>query len=129
MKGFSTFHSTVRYVIGLRKGAHGAGEYQLPGGHLEFFEGFEECCAREVEEETGLLIENIWPIAFTNDMFPDDGLHYVTLYFHSDWVSGKPERREPKRCGGWIWRALEDFPDRMFVGTLHVRDILLAQKL
>lgn len=32
--------------------------YQLPGGHLENGESFEECLVREVYEETGIEIEN-----------------------------------------------------------------------
>lgn len=31
-----------------RKGAHGGGEYALPGGHLEHGESFEQCSKREV---------------------------------------------------------------------------------
>lgn len=62
------------------------GTLQLPGGHLECGESFEECAARECEEETGLILD-VAAISFltaTNDIFPPDehgqSKHYVTIF-------------------------------------------------
>ncbi len=66
-----------------RKGSHGAGTYALPGGHLEFGEGFEQCGAREVLEETGIdLTGNLKSIqlAYATSDLIDGSKHYVTVF-------------------------------------------------
>ena len=65
--------SPEKVFAGKRKGSHGAGKLALPGGHLEMFETWDVCGAREVEEETGLKIENIKFAHVTNDPMPDEG--------------------------------------------------------
>ena len=65
--------SPKKIFAGKRKGSHGAGKLALPGGHLEMQESWEECAAREVEEETGLKIEDIKFAHVTNDPMPDEG--------------------------------------------------------
>ncbi|KAK0260801.1 hypothetical protein LTR91_012932 [Friedmanniomyces endolithicus] len=68
------------FVIGRRKGSHGAGTYALPGGHLAFGESFEQCAAREVKEETGLGVHDVRFLTATNTVFGNAGKHYVTIF-------------------------------------------------
>jgi 8-oxo-dGTP diphosphatase len=46
------------------------GSWDLPGGHLAIGESFEECLAREVEEETALTIANPRLLGIHNSIGP-----------------------------------------------------------
>ena len=70
----------ARFLIGKRKGSHGAGTWALPGGHLEHGESFEQCAMREVEEETGIRLEQPRFLTATNTVFAESGKHYVTIF-------------------------------------------------
>ena len=104
-----------KILVGKRRGSHGAGPWALPGGHLEPGESFEECCKREVLEETGLTINNISPVVFTNDIFCDQGLHYITLFFKGEYESGEAIVAEPRQCEEWRWVTLDHIPQPTFL--------------
>ena len=104
-----------KVLVGERKGSHGAGTWALPGGHQEGGESFEKCCKREVFEETGLTIRNPRPLLFTNDVFIDEGLHYVTLFFTADYESGELVVKEPRQCKEWRWVSLNHIPKPIFL--------------
>lgn len=59
---------------------HGGGEWALPGGHLEFGESFEACARREVQEETGLLLEGEPAFEYAVNSVFDERRHYVTVF-------------------------------------------------
>ena len=68
-----------QFVVGRRKGAHGAGKWQFPGGHLDFGESPEECAVRETLEETGLVVTPLGILSVTNDVFAAENKHYITF--------------------------------------------------
>lgn len=103
-----------KFIMGQRLGSHGANTWSIPGGHLEYGESWEECAKREVLEETGLEIESVRLLAVTNDLFENDGKHYVTLWVESDWVSGKPQIIEPDKLIKLEWRDFVSLPSPLF---------------
>lgn len=110
-----------RILLGLRKSeSHGGGQWSLPGGHLEHGESFEDCCRREVFEETGLTLGSIEKVGFTNDLFPEAGLHYVTLYFAAVQATGALVNREPHKCVRWEWFSPDALPRPLFCGIEEV---------
>lgn len=104
-----------KFLAMQRRGAHGEGSWSVPGGHLEFGESFEDTARREVMEETGLKIQNVRFGAVTNDQFPDENKHYVTIWMLSDWESGKEQNMEPEKCTGMAWHTFDDLPSPLFL--------------
>lgn len=103
-----------KILLGKRKGSHGSGTWSLPGGHLEFGESFEECCKREVLEETNLKVNNLTKLSFTNDIFEKEGKHYVTLFFITEDFEGDLKLMEPDKCERWDWFDLKELPSPLF---------------
>lgn len=111
-----------RFLLGRRRGAHGAGEWALPGGHLEFGESIEACARREVAEETGLSLTNLRLGPYSNDHFVAEGRHYVTLFVLADAREGEPELREPEKCEGWEWRGWSELPETLFLPLRSLKE-------
>ena len=104
-----------KLLLGKRLGSHGAGEYALPGGHLEHDESFEECVLRELKEEAGASIKVKPPkfLCVTNlrSYLPK---HYVDIGMVVEWVSGEPKLMEPHKNSGWEWFDIDNLPSPMF---------------
>lgn len=101
-------------LLGRRKGAHGAGTWAPPGGHLEFGESAEDCAKREALEETGLVLDSVSQGPFTNDIFVGEQKHYVTLFMISNCPIGDPQVLEPDKCEGWEWFDWANLPRPLF---------------
>lgn len=107
-------------LLGQRQRSHGAGSWQFPGGHIEYGEDIEACALREVREETGLVVQNLRRGPYTNDIFVDEGKHYVTLFLVADYIDGILEALEPDKCAGWEWFSWEDLPQPLFLPIQHL---------
>lgn len=110
-----------RVLLGERRGAHGAGSWALPGGHLEFGETVEECAARELAEETGLILGTTRRGPWVSDLFADDARHYVTLFVIATGAAGEPVVKEPEKCAGWQWHDWDALPSPLFPPLLSLR--------
>ena len=51
---------TGEILVGKRKGSHGSGQWALPGGALEWKETSSSCAKRELREETGIDLNEVW---------------------------------------------------------------------
>lgn len=112
-----------KILLGKRKGSHGEGTYSVPGGHLEFGETVGACAKREVYEETGIVLTDpLFQGGFTNDIFPEEGKHYATLFVVSKSSVGVAHNLEPEKCEGWYWYDLDELPSPLFLPLQNYMD-------
>jgi 8-oxo-dGTP diphosphatase len=114
-----------KLLLGKRKQSHGSGTWQFPGGHLEYEESIEACARREVSEETGLQIKNIQLGPYTNDIFKQDGKHYITIYVMADYAAGDVTVKEPDKCEKWRWFEWENLPEPVFLPIRNLKKLNL----
>lgn len=110
-----------KILLGLRRGAHGAGAWSFPGGHLEYGESWEECAQRETLEEAGIKIKNLQFLTITNDIFPEYHKHYITIFLTADYESGEVSVREPEKCDEWRWVTNNELPEPLFLPILNLQ--------
>lgn len=107
-----------RFLLLRRAGSHGAGCWGLVGGHVEYGQTPQEAAAEEADQEVGLVVDpaemELGP--YTNDIFPVEGKHYVTLYASVRLPVGQvPVNREPHKCTDIGWFTLDSLPAPLFV--------------
>jgi 8-oxo-dGTP diphosphatase len=107
------------------------GTWSLPGGHLEFLERVDDGIIRELEEELGLNIsvQDIWPIAITDDLRPELDEHYLHITFNVDIGNQQPLSQEPEKCAELQWFPIDDLPNDLFPFQAKVFDTLASKKL
>lgn len=96
-------------LISRRLSAHGEDTYQLPGGHLEYGESFEQCAERELFEETNLQSKSFQFVYLTNDIFEEQSKHYVTIFLKTVLNDCSTLKcMEPHKNSDWTWIKWED---------------------
>ncbi|XRQ09001.1 nucleotide triphosphate diphosphatase NUDT15 [Actinomadura welshii] len=100
-----------RVLLGKRKGAHGAGSYAWCGGGLEWGESLEDAVARELEQESGLVLTRAELFCVSNIREYDR--HYIDFEFIVE-ATGRPVNREPHKSGPWQWYPLDRLPTPLF---------------
>jgi 8-oxo-dGTP diphosphatase len=102
-------------LLGKRKGSHGAGEWGLPGGGLEYMESFADCAKRELAEEVGpqVIFKELATFSVLN-LIEYAPKHYVDIGMSAEWVSGEPKVMEPEKCEEWRWVNVFELPSPRF---------------
>ncbi len=110
-----------KILLGERLRSHGAGTYQIPGGHMEYGKSFEETARDEVREETGLTdLTFVKVFALNNEVVY--GKHYVNLGFLMECERGEPGNPEPEKSRNWKWYGLDELPSPIFAPSKGMID-------
>lgn len=119
-------------LIQQRQDAHGQGTWAPPGGKVDHSENPVDTAIREVKEETDVDITDVTFIGFTNDVYNNDDLHYITLWYVSRKTANSPPPRitEPNKCSDMKWLSLKKLEaimeDQLF---LSVQNLLASPKM
>ncbi|MEX1997492.1 MAG: NUDIX domain-containing protein, partial [Candidatus Andersenbacteria bacterium] len=98
-----------------RTGSHGEGTWSCPGGHIDFGESLEQTAVRETKEEVGIDIVDVKFKAITNDVFPDDQKHYITVWMEGYYSSGNSSINSARKLTEVDWFDLDNLPQPLFV--------------
>ena len=94
---------------------HGNGTWGPPSGHIDFGETPEQTAIRETLEETGVKIGDVKFRVITNDVFEKEQMHYITLWFDANYVSGEPTVHSPQEESEVGWFSWHDLPQPLFL--------------
>jgi len=98
-----------------RHKVHGSETWSTPGGYLEFGESFDDCAIREVKEETGISVARPKFCAVTNDVFPAEGKHFVTIWMRAWYVLGEVNVGSPDEIAECRWYDVKNLPEPLFL--------------
>ena len=89
---------------------HGEGTWTMPGGKIRFGERFEEAAAREVKEETGMMLKESKVLCVHTDISKD--AHFVTIGIIAT-CEGEPSVQE-EAITEWKWFDIDALPSPLF---------------
>ena len=93
----------------LQAGEDEEAKWSVPSGGIEGNETFEECCVREMEEETGLQVEVISKIHDKNGSVEQYAITYELQYFQVKIVSGELTVQDPDELILEVaWKSLDE---------------------
>jgi 8-oxo-dGTP diphosphatase len=103
-----------KVLLGKRKNSYLSGMYGLPGGRVEVNEPLALTIAREVQEETGMVIPQLRYLGVVRENQGSyDFIHFV---FVAEGVTETPVLCEPDKCEGWEWLELDSFTGDVLPG-------------
>ncbi|CAG9609119.1 hypothetical protein NEOCIP111885_02860 [Pseudoneobacillus rhizosphaerae] len=82
--------------------------WSIPSGGLEKGETFEVCCKREIEEETGYLVNIVQELQIKKGFYEEHDLNYEAHYFLVKVIGGSRKIQDPDQLIYDIrWVSLE----------------------
>ena len=105
---------------------HGEGTWTMPGGKLEYQEEIEDGARREVEEETGIILNKARVICVNADK--NEHAHFITFGLISEDFGGEAQVLEPDEITEWRWFKSHELPKNIFPASKKVLQNFKAKK-
>lgn len=84
-------------------------KWSIPSGGKEQNETFQECCVREIEEETGYITEIVEEIKVKKGVYDEYNISFEVHYFLVKTVGGRRNIQDPDNLIYDIaWKSLEE---------------------
>ena len=115
-----------KILLGRRKAGYKPGHYALPGGRWRPGETLKECVEREVREETGLQVTELYPMSISFNRYEDGHPECWSVGTLVTEFEGQVTLREPEKCEGWDWYDLDALPQPMFPPSQIIIDAHLS---
>ena len=90
---------------------NGRGEWNRPGGTVEFGEKLEEAVKREIREEVGVEIKILKPLGYTDHLAENE--HWISFGFLARVESGVPKNMEPDKHDEVGWYNFNQLPNNL----------------
>ena len=117
-------NTSGEFLLGKRKGAHGAGEWGLPGGKMDFGESVNEAVLREVREETGLDVELTSLIGTLSGIRKGTWLRVVDIVYEGKIIGGELRDSNEGRCR---WVCYEEALENLAFDYIEILEPLLSK--
>ncbi|WP_188734448.1 NUDIX domain-containing protein [Oceanobacillus neutriphilus] len=86
--------------------------WSVPSGGQERNETFEECCIREIKEETGYIAEIVDELKVKNGVYEKINISFEVHYFLVKIVGGKREIQDPDHLIYEIaWKNIDELQE------------------
>lgn len=114
-------------LLVLRKKDPEIHKWSIPGGKVDPFETLESTVVREVEEETGLIVEVERLLCTDETIAPEQDRHLLSLIYNVRYTGGEPENREPQKHAEIRWFALDELPPDAEIAAFSRNALTLIQ--
>ncbi|MEW1653954.1 NUDIX domain-containing protein [Streptomyces sp. NPDC093707] len=100
-----------KILLSQRSGPYGHGRWHMPSGKLDQGEPLREGAARELHEETGVVVDPEYlRLVQTVHHKQSTTVERIGFFFEATMWEGTPANREPTNCLHLDWFAIYDLP-------------------